>query len=159
MPGTYGDIDEHIQRLRSGGTLTENEVKALCEKVSFLLEWFVVLQMILFVVLVMDLQMTIIYHGHGFVYDDACSLFQVSDLQLQTTNDSLALYIGSWTKYHKDLSRKKIYILFPKHHYPHHSISCIIMIRRKKSYKMSPTYNRCKHRSPSVVTFTDNFMT
>ena len=36
MSGTYGDIDEHIQRLRSGGTLTENEVKALCEKVSFL---------------------------------------------------------------------------------------------------------------------------
>lgn len=30
---TYGDIDEHIERLRNGGTLTENEVKVLCEKV------------------------------------------------------------------------------------------------------------------------------
>ena len=27
------DIDEQIDRLRAGGTLTENEVKALCEKV------------------------------------------------------------------------------------------------------------------------------
>jgi hypothetical protein len=29
----YGDVDEHIERLRNGGTLTENEVKNLCEKV------------------------------------------------------------------------------------------------------------------------------
>jgi hypothetical protein len=28
-------IDEHIERLREGNTLTENEVKALCEKVRF----------------------------------------------------------------------------------------------------------------------------
>jgi serine/threonine-protein phosphatase 2A catalytic subunit len=26
-------LDEHIERLRKGDTLTENEVKALCEKV------------------------------------------------------------------------------------------------------------------------------
>ena len=26
-------LDEHIQALRNGNTLTENEVKALCEKV------------------------------------------------------------------------------------------------------------------------------
>ena len=27
-------LDEHIEKLRNGGTLTENEVKALCDKVS-----------------------------------------------------------------------------------------------------------------------------
>ena len=31
---TYEDIDEHIARLRGGGTLTENEVKNLCDRVS-----------------------------------------------------------------------------------------------------------------------------
>jgi hypothetical protein len=31
---TYEDIDEHIERLRGGGTLTENEVKNLCDKVG-----------------------------------------------------------------------------------------------------------------------------
>lgn len=35
---TYEEIDEHIERLRGGGTLTENEVKNLCEKVS--IEYF-----------------------------------------------------------------------------------------------------------------------
>jgi hypothetical protein len=30
----YGEIDEQIERLRKGNTLPENEVKALCEKVS-----------------------------------------------------------------------------------------------------------------------------
>lgn len=30
---TFEDIDEHIERLRGGGTLTENEVKKLCDKV------------------------------------------------------------------------------------------------------------------------------
>jgi hypothetical protein len=29
-------LDEHIQSLREGNTLTENEVKQLCEKVSHL---------------------------------------------------------------------------------------------------------------------------
>ena len=33
MTSNYGDIDEHIDRLKGGGTLTENEVKNLCEKV------------------------------------------------------------------------------------------------------------------------------
>jgi serine/threonine-protein phosphatase 2A catalytic subunit len=33
MSSQYGDIDEHIDRLKNGGTLTENEVKNLCEKV------------------------------------------------------------------------------------------------------------------------------
>ena len=33
MSSEYGDIDEHIERLKGGGTLTENEVKNLCEKV------------------------------------------------------------------------------------------------------------------------------
>ncbi len=33
MSAQYGDIDEHIERLKNGGTLTENEVKNLCEKV------------------------------------------------------------------------------------------------------------------------------
>jgi len=28
-------LDEHIQSLREGNTLTENEVKALCEKVRY----------------------------------------------------------------------------------------------------------------------------
>ena len=28
-------LDEHIERLRKGDTLTENEVKALCEKVRY----------------------------------------------------------------------------------------------------------------------------
>ena len=37
MSSTYGDIDEHIDRLKNGGTLTENEVKNLCEKVRLLL--------------------------------------------------------------------------------------------------------------------------
>ena len=27
-------LDDHIERLRGGDTLTENEVKALCDKVS-----------------------------------------------------------------------------------------------------------------------------
>lgn len=27
-------VEEHIERLREGNTLTENEVKALCDKVS-----------------------------------------------------------------------------------------------------------------------------
>jgi hypothetical protein len=31
----YEDVDEHIDRLRNGGTLTENEVKNLCDKVSY----------------------------------------------------------------------------------------------------------------------------
>lgn len=31
-------LDEHISRLREGNTLTENEVKALCEKVRAVLE-------------------------------------------------------------------------------------------------------------------------
>ena len=31
---SYEDVDEHIERLRGGGTLTENEVKNLCERVS-----------------------------------------------------------------------------------------------------------------------------
>jgi hypothetical protein len=30
-------LDEHIQSLREGNTLTENEVKQLCEKVSHVL--------------------------------------------------------------------------------------------------------------------------
>jgi hypothetical protein len=30
----HGEIDEQIERLRKGNTLPENEVKALCEKVS-----------------------------------------------------------------------------------------------------------------------------
>lgn len=34
MSSQYGDIDEHIERLKNGGTLTEIEVKNLCEKVS-----------------------------------------------------------------------------------------------------------------------------
>ena len=34
MSSQYGDIDEHIARLQNGGTLTENEVKNLCELVS-----------------------------------------------------------------------------------------------------------------------------
>lgn len=29
------EIEEHIQRLKDGGSLTENEVKNLCEKVSY----------------------------------------------------------------------------------------------------------------------------
>lgn len=29
-----GQLDEQIERLRTGGTLSENEVKVLCDKVS-----------------------------------------------------------------------------------------------------------------------------
>jgi hypothetical protein len=32
---TKTEIDGQIERLRTGGTLSENEVKALCDKVSF----------------------------------------------------------------------------------------------------------------------------
>ena len=40
------EIDEQIERLRKGDTLAENEVKALCEKVRFLLVlfWFFCLE-------------------------------------------------------------------------------------------------------------------
>ena len=34
MASTASEIDEQIERLRKGDTLAENEVKALCEKVS-----------------------------------------------------------------------------------------------------------------------------
>lgn len=40
MTSQYGDIDEHIDRLKGGGTLTENEVKNLCEKVRSRLDIF-----------------------------------------------------------------------------------------------------------------------
>jgi hypothetical protein len=30
----HTQLDEQIERLRGGGTLSENEVKALCDKVS-----------------------------------------------------------------------------------------------------------------------------
>lgn len=36
MSRDIGQLDEQIERLRSGGTLSENEVKALCETVSLL---------------------------------------------------------------------------------------------------------------------------
>jgi hypothetical protein len=34
MASATTEIDEQIERLRKGDTLPENEVKALCEKVS-----------------------------------------------------------------------------------------------------------------------------
>ena len=34
MRGDIDHLDEQIDRLRNGGTLTENEVKILCDKVS-----------------------------------------------------------------------------------------------------------------------------
>lgn len=34
MASSLSEIDEQIERLRKGDTLAENEVKALCEKVS-----------------------------------------------------------------------------------------------------------------------------
>ena len=34
MRGDIDNLDEQIDRLRNGGTLTENEVKILCDKVS-----------------------------------------------------------------------------------------------------------------------------
>jgi hypothetical protein len=37
-----GRLDEHIERLRAGDTLTENEVRALCEKVRILSAVFIV---------------------------------------------------------------------------------------------------------------------
>lgn len=41
MSFDFEKLDEHIARLRTGDTLTENEVKALCDKVSlaFLTLW------------------------------------------------------------------------------------------------------------------------
>lgn len=36
MASPTSELDEQIERLRKGGTLSENEVKALCEKVSLL---------------------------------------------------------------------------------------------------------------------------
>ena len=38
MSSGHAEIDEQIERLRKGDTLAENEVKALCDKVSNLLE-------------------------------------------------------------------------------------------------------------------------
>jgi hypothetical protein len=32
-------LEDHIERLRGGDTLTENEVKALCEKVRYTSPW------------------------------------------------------------------------------------------------------------------------
>ena len=37
MASSSSEIDEQIERLRKGDTLAENEVKALCEKVSIAL--------------------------------------------------------------------------------------------------------------------------
>jgi hypothetical protein len=37
MASASSEIDEQIERLRKGDTLAENEVKALCEKVSMAL--------------------------------------------------------------------------------------------------------------------------
>ena len=34
MSSGHAEIDEQIERLRKGDTLAENEVKALCDKVS-----------------------------------------------------------------------------------------------------------------------------
>jgi len=36
MSSSTSEIDEQIERLRKGDTLAENEVKALCDKVSAL---------------------------------------------------------------------------------------------------------------------------
>ena len=38
MATPSSDLDEQIERLRKGDTLLENEVKALCDKVSSLME-------------------------------------------------------------------------------------------------------------------------
>lgn len=35
MPLDTAKLDEHIERLRGGNTLTENEVRALCDQVGF----------------------------------------------------------------------------------------------------------------------------
>jgi len=35
---SFEEIDEHIERLRGGGTLTENEVKRLCDKAKEILQ-------------------------------------------------------------------------------------------------------------------------
>jgi hypothetical protein len=35
MSRDIGQLDEQIERLRGGGTLSENEVRALCETVSW----------------------------------------------------------------------------------------------------------------------------
>jgi hypothetical protein len=37
MSSSTAEIDEQIERLRKGGTLAENEVKALCDKVSIMI--------------------------------------------------------------------------------------------------------------------------
>ena len=37
MGSGHAEIEEQIERLRKGDTLAENEVKALCEKVSIFL--------------------------------------------------------------------------------------------------------------------------
>ena len=34
MSAGISQIDEHIERVRAGGSLSENEVKELCDKVS-----------------------------------------------------------------------------------------------------------------------------
>ena len=39
MRGDIDHLDEQIERLRNGGTLTENEVKILCDKVSMNVLW------------------------------------------------------------------------------------------------------------------------
>ena len=35
MSRDLAQLDEQIERLRAGGTLSENEVRALCEKVRY----------------------------------------------------------------------------------------------------------------------------
>lgn len=42
MRGDVDNLDEQIERLRNGGTLTENEVKILCDKVSELLRFMII---------------------------------------------------------------------------------------------------------------------
>jgi hypothetical protein len=42
MRGDIDHLDEQIERLRNGGTLTENEVKILCDKVSCSVVWICV---------------------------------------------------------------------------------------------------------------------
>jgi hypothetical protein len=41
MSSSTAEVDEQIERLRKGDTLAENEVKALCDKVSEYFAWLI----------------------------------------------------------------------------------------------------------------------
>jgi len=84
MSAAYGDLDEQIQRLRKGGTLTENEVTVLCEKAKEILQEESNVQPV-------EAPVTICGDIHGQFYDLA-ELFRIGG----TCPDSNYLFMGDY---------------------------------------------------------------